>query len=530
MSDEPVPAFDREVVAAGEGDGRRVEASPAAPDPIPAPEPRPTPPVPVAPPAEPGATAAIGREVPTAAPRRDPLAALPTTSGRVLSAAFDALTWLSVDLRRGGFYIGAVLFMTVAPLVVVIVGIVAHGTPLPDLLEGASIFDLQTKAGEAASQALGATLSVVVLLAVIGYFVISVEGVALSILLVGGRLAEKPMPLDAALIRTRLVFWRLVRASILVGIPATIAQFAVILPLSSGGQAQEGATLLATAVSTLVVMPFTYYATGIVIGDVNARQGVRRSVTLFRARKRVGFTVAVFAAVAQYLLVFGAGVGGDILTRVIAPLGLSPDGGLVAIVVIGLLGLVFVFALGSLLFLVAAIGVAPQVVAFLSLTHFTGGLDAALADDQVAGRRAGRVAPAVGAVGTPAAVGAPFVAAPPAGISVASPVAAPVGLPPSYLAPAPPPATYWQVEPVERPRRFRWITIPLRLGVIAGVLSMFGGLVQLASTPPGHPIGPLGVGRAVVEPSITRRPSTASAPATPDRSARPVDGGRNGLR
>jgi hypothetical protein len=523
MTDEPAPAFDRQVVAAGEGDARPGDPSTGSPPAVPPPAPAVRPPAPAVRPPAPAPSAAIPG-------RRDPLADLPTQSRRVLTAAFDALTSLSVDLRQGGFYIGAVLFLTVAPLVVVVVGIVAHGTPLPDLLEGASIFDLQTPAGEAASQALGATLFVVVSLAVAGYFVISVEGVAISILLVAGRLADKPIPLDAALCRTRRVFWRLVRAAILVGIPATIAQFIVLLPLSGEGQTSEGPTLLATAVSTVVVMPFTYYATGIVIGDVNARQALRRSMTLFWARRRVGFTVAVFAAVAQYLLIFGAGVGGDILTRVIAPLGLSPDGGLVAIVVIGLLGLVFVFALGSLLLLVAAIGAAPQVVAFLSLTHYTGGLDAALADEQIARRRAARVAPSVGALAVPAAVGAPFVAVPPPGMTVASPVVAPVGLPPSYLAPAPPPTTYWQVEPVERRQRFRWITLPLRMAVIAGVLCMLGGLVQLASTPAGPPIDPFGVGPAEAAPTSIRIPSTVSPPTHPGRSVRLGDGGPAGLR
>ncbi|MFI5225911.1 MAG: hypothetical protein ACHQ3P_04470 [Candidatus Limnocylindrales bacterium] len=403
-----------------------------------------------------------------------------------MSASFDLLTSASTDLRGGGLYIGSVLFLTVAPLVVVILGIVAHGTPLEDLLQGASAFDLGTPAGEAATEALGATLFVVLFLAIIGYFVISIEGQAIAILLLAGRIADRPISLDEALVRSRRVFWRLVRAAIIVAVPSTIAQFVVLIPLSGGSETSEGASLLATAVATIVIMPFTYYATGIVLGDVNARQAVRRSLTLFRVRKRLGITVAIFAAVAQYLLVFGAGVGGDILTRVIAPLGLSPDGGIGAIAVIGVLGLVFMFALGSLLFLVSAISVAPQVIAFLALTRYTGGLDAARADEQVASRRGRVLAPAVAR--TPVMTYATSAISPLAGPAVA-PVVAPVGLPPAYLTPTPPPATYWQVERVEPRRRFRWFTIPLRLGIIVGVLCMVAGLVQLASAPPGPPDG-----------------------------------------
>jgi hypothetical protein len=443
-----------------------------------------------------------------AEPGLDPLAALPTASTRVLSASFDILTSASTDLRQGGLYIGAVLFLTVAPLVIVIFGIVAHGTPLDALLEGASIFDLQTRAGESASESLTASIGVLTVVAFCGYLVVSIEGQAIAILLLAGRIAGRPIPLDVAVVRSRRVFWRLFRAQILLGILSLVVGLVVVYGVFGGASESEGVSLVSAAVGTVVLLPFAYYATGIVVGDVNARKALRRSMTLVRARKLLALTVEVFAAVAQYLLVFGAGVGGDILARIVAPFDIGTGSGPIAIAIIGVLGLMFIVAIGSLVFLVTAIGVAPQVIAFLALTRYTGGLDAALAADEIADRRdrAQRAATAATAsAGPPITAGAPVpvasgpvavlsaaITSPPAVDHVATPIVAPVGLPPSYLAPVPPrsvqPVTYWETEPPRR--KFHWLTIPLRLGVLAAVACMVVALVQLATTPAGPPGSP----------------------------------------
>ena len=457
------------------------------------------------PPGQGAAASTAGADLGPAPPRPpepvpDPLAALPIASSKVLSASFDVLTSASTDLRQGGLYIGAVLFLTVAPLVVVIFGIVAHGTPLDALLDGATVFDLQTRAGETATESLSATLGLLVIVAFCGYFVVSIEGQAIAILLLAGRIAGRPIPLDVAVVRSRRVFWRLFRAQILLGILSLVVGLVVVYGVFGGESESELVSLVSAAVGTVVLLPFAYYATGIVIGDVNVRRALRRSMTLVRARKVLALTVAVFAAVAQYLLVFGAGVGGDILARIVAPFDIGTGSGPVAIAVIGVLGLMFIVAIGSLVFLVTAIGVAPQVIAFLALTRYTGGLDGALAADEIADRRSRtrRVATAPATAPTPGVAPVQISMGPVAGLStaiasppsidhVATPIVAPVGLPPSYLAPAPPrppqPVTYWDVEPPRR--KFRWLPIPLRLAVLAAVACMVVALVQLATTPVG---------------------------------------------
>jgi hypothetical protein len=98
---------------------------------------------------------------------------------------------------------------------------------------------------------------------------------------------------------------------------------------------------------------------------------------------------------------------------------------------------VFILALGTLQFTVVANATDPQVVAFLSLTRFTGGLARAQVAETAAPPQA---MPGVGPDGRP---------------------------------------SYWNVAPT--PTRFRWLTRPLLLGVAVALLAMVAGIAQAAA-------------------------------------------------
>jgi hypothetical protein len=272
-----------------------------------------------------------------------------------------------------------------------------------------------------------------------------VEGQAVAVALLASRAAGRQLSLRAAVMRSRAVFWRLVRGGLLVGIPLGAVELSVELILGVEGPGAQGTALVATAIRTVAGMPFAYLATGIVIGDVGAVEAVRRSMRLASARWRIALMVAVFAALAQYLVLFGLGAGGDIVARIAEPLGLDPQGGPIAVIAVALLASVFILALGTLQFTVVAIASAPQVVAFLSLTRFTGGLDQAqLAETAAVPLSAGKTlaptfSPAGGGYGQP---------------------------------------SYWNVAPA--PNRFRWMTRPLLIGVAIALLAMVAGIAQAA--------------------------------------------------
>jgi hypothetical protein len=215
----------------------------------------------------------------------------------------------------------------------------------------------------------------------------------------------------------------------------------VQLALGGGRENAQGVQLVVTFVETLVGAPFVFLASGIVIGDVGSVEALRRSFRIALAHRRLALMVAFFAALAQYLLLFGLGAGLDIVTRLVEPLHLAPGVGFALAVAIAVVAAGFVLALGTLQFTVVSIATAPQVVTFMSLTHFTGGLDRA--------RELADASPAWSPTG-------PAVAYPPDGRP-----------------------SYWNMR--EPPRRFRWLTVPLLIGVALGILTMCVGIIQAAN-------------------------------------------------
>ena len=102
---------------------------------------------------------------------------------------------------------------------------------------------------------------------------------------------------------------------------------------------------------------------------------IGRSLRVFRARKMAAVVVALSETAAQLLILFGLGAGLDIAFRIADAVGLGPDSGALGVVLITMGIVIGVFAIGTLIFTVTAISVAPQVVMFVGLTHATFGLD-----------------------------------------------------------------------------------------------------------------------------------------------------------
>ena len=311
----------------------------------------------------------------------DPLVHLPQRGGRLLGASFDVLTTARADLRQASLYIGVILLLGVGPLAFLLLGLATEHVGLGNIFFADAI-------PRRFADTVNVTLTVTFVLAAVGYIVVLIEGQAVAIILLAGRLAHRPITLRAAIVRSRVVFWRIFRGALLIGIPLTALQLAVQYPLTDGlSNPSQGASLLGTAVSTVAGWPFVYLGTGIVLGDVQATESARRSTRLVRARPWTALAIAVFAAIAGYLTSFGIGAADDVVQRLVTSLGLDISAGGASLLAGTALVLVLVFAFGTLQFTVTAITIAPQVVAFLALTRHTGGIDQALAAD------AGRLAP-----------------------------------------------------------------------------------------------------------------------------------------
>jgi hypothetical protein len=285
------------------------------------------------------------------------------TIREVLSGSFDLVTGARIRLRDASLYIGLLLLLTVGPLAVAVIA-EAPGID-PDTFQGLSEWT-----------------AVAGLVAVPALIAISIEAQIIGLGILGGARVGRPLTLRQALRRSRLVFWRVFGASILVGIPTGIVALLLgaVLGAAFGGAtdaAQVGSQLLVGVITA----PFVYVVAGIVLGDVSAIEAVRRSILLAKARLRLAVIASLFAVIAQYLLVFAALAGADLVVRALEPFHAQLEefdpASLGGFLLIAGGALVAVFAYGTLSFTIGALAAAPQVVAFLGLTGYSGGLDGA---------------------------------------------------------------------------------------------------------------------------------------------------------
>ncbi|MFL5778087.1 MAG: hypothetical protein ACJ761_03995 [Chloroflexota bacterium] len=268
-------------------------------------------------------------------------------------------------MRRASFHVGLVVLGLVTPAVLVAWGAEVHAFEVgPErvalALEGAA----------------GFSYAMLGLLAVAGTLVALVESRAVAASILGGYVAGRPVTLRQALQRSRMVFWHVVAAAFLAAIPAVFAQAAVNALLRSESIATPDVTLVATLLAgTVAQAPFIYGLSGVVLGDVGAFEAIRRSVTVFRARKLGAVVISLFDTVSQALVFLGLVSGLDLVIRAFGAVGLGLDAGPVGIAIATFVIVVLVFAFGTLLYTVSALAIAPQVVMFVSLTHATIGLD-----------------------------------------------------------------------------------------------------------------------------------------------------------
>ena len=96
---------------------------------------------------------------------------------------------------------------------------------------------------------------------------------------------------------------------------------------------------------------------------------------MFRARKIAAVVVALIETTTGLLILFGLEAGLDIALRLLDALGLGVHSGPAGLTLVTLGVAAATFALGTLIYTVTAIALAPQVVMFVGLTHATIGLD-----------------------------------------------------------------------------------------------------------------------------------------------------------
>jgi hypothetical protein len=295
--------------------------------------------------------------------------ALPTARDVVvdgLQLAYSA----SGELQRASLYIGLLTLGLLAPPIVYAIEFLAHF----------HIVDMESFTKLASNSAgAGSFLAVIVLLylGLFGWLAVTIDAQLIAVALLGARASDRPFSLREATIRARQVFWRLIRGGVLVGLVVGILNTISVLVLVGVVGINSVNGFIAGLLTAIVVAPLGYLATGVVLGDVGAREALKRSIGLARARPSIAVVVALFTVLTSAIQTFALSAGLDLFVRVGSFLHASVSGG-VAPLVLTMLGLLaFVTAFGSLTFTVAAIVSAPQVAAFLGLTYYSAGLDRA---------------------------------------------------------------------------------------------------------------------------------------------------------
>ena len=297
-----------------------------------------------------------------------------------MSAGLQLAASSSGALRRASLYIGLLALGAFGPLVVLLLLWIGRLASDPAVLD-ALVAD--PTGYIAANPEVAGTIALLYVLLIVGLFLlvaISVDAQAMAVALLGGIAAGRPLRLWEVVTRARQTFWRLVGSGLIVGTVTSVVSFAIVLVFLRPFDSNQGLTLVASILGALAVTPFAFTAAGIVLGDVDAVEALRRSSQLFRARPSVAFVVVLFTLVTATIQSFALEAGLDAAIRVAEILDLGFDRGPLVLGGLTLLVLAFVVAFGSLTFTIAAIVAAPQVAAFLGLTFHAGGLDRARGD------------------------------------------------------------------------------------------------------------------------------------------------------
>lgn len=354
-------------------------------------------------------------------------AARPVGPRAVLGDGLTVVASNSRLLRTASIYIGLLMVGLAGP------GVVAGLT----LLDWEASFEVGAAIDDELAGAVGRA-GILILMAFVGAIIVTVEGSAIGVTLVTGRVLDRSIALRDALRRSRRVFWRLVRAGVIVGL--------VQLAVSHAWQIAIGVTSIGDfesltsepIPSAIATAPLLYATVAIVLADDGARAGLQRSIRVARAAPLLTAVLMAFGLLSSFIQAFALGSGLDLIVRLTDALHLDISAGGPSFMVGAALALIVVMAAGSLLFTVSAVVAAPQIVAWTRMGLPVDGLP---------------------------------VPAPEPREPIEPPAPAPPVVAPSAWAAA-----------AAAPPRFRWVTVPMILTIaamwlIAGA-SLIGGAAR----------------------------------------------------
>lgn len=283
-------------------------------------------------------------------------------SVEIVSRGLDLNIAASAAIRRASLYAGGMYLLLLGPVAFVFALLTArYGPELIDAILSGDVRRLAIDLGPAP----GALI--------IGGFAVaavSVDVQNVAVALIDGQASDRRPGLRQALAIARRSFWPLVWASILSGIVTAIAAAVIGAVLGFNRAAASDIDFARqTAIQLIVSMPFAYIGAAVVIGRSGPVEAIRWSIRLARRRWRLAFVIGLVNTATGLLATFAIGAGADILARIAIALGIGQEAapGAIQIVELAIIVAVAIAAIGSLTMTIAALSVAPQIVAYRRL-------------------------------------------------------------------------------------------------------------------------------------------------------------------
>jgi hypothetical protein len=319
---------------------------------------------------------------PVLEPVSEAVLAIPLGIRELVRQSLDLLTRRDAGLRGASFYIGFMLLVTFGPMAVIL-GLMFTVPGIMDIPAPGGAAPGIAPAPYVDPGAWPAWILLAMIPAALGYLAAGIEARSMATAVIGGRVEGRPLRLPESISVARLRFWSVLGAQVLIGIVSfivsMIVQVVLTLALQGGDELVFGVSLV---VSVIIGAPFVYVPAGIILGEVDIIEAIRRSFRLVRMRKKLAVVVTLFGVLSQFIVLFGLSQGIDIIGRLLIGAGVIEQFPPPLVVPVAA---ALVFAVGTLTFLVEAIAAAPAVHAFAALTHYTHGLQAGR-DNPVGGR------------------------------------------------------------------------------------------------------------------------------------------------
>jgi hypothetical protein len=287
----------------------------------------------------------------------------------IVARGIDLNAGMSGEIRRASLFAGAMFLLTVGPMVALLIGVIVRAGSLEGIVDAIEL-------GEPGSLrsifGLGRFGPLVIAVGMSCFIAVWIDLQIVATAIVGGRAADRPVDLRAAVGIARRSFWRLILGSLAVGLLLLVPRLAVSMALER--TPGETSLLVSTVIDVVLSAPFVYLGAAIVLGRGTALVAARASWRIARRRWRLALVVGIVNTAVSFIALFALGAGIDVVARIAGALGVGSGTGLVQAGQLAVILAVLVVAFGSLSMTVATLTTAPAVIAWLGLGGTTGGL------------------------------------------------------------------------------------------------------------------------------------------------------------